>query len=60
LEKAWKWNVEVQCLFIDFKAAYYTIRRNEVCKAMAELGIPLKLIKTSESHNDGYHLSDTS
>jgi sorting nexin-29 len=45
LEKAWKLNVEVQCLFIDFKAAYYTIRRNEVCKAMAELGMPLKLIR---------------
>jgi hypothetical protein len=25
LEKAWEWNLEVQCLFIDFKAAYDTI-----------------------------------
>jgi hypothetical protein len=45
LEKAWEWNVQVQCLFIDFKAAYDTIRRNEVYKAMAELGTPLKLIR---------------
>jgi hypothetical protein len=45
LEKAWEWNVEVQGLFIDFKAAYITVRRNEVYKAMAELGIPLKLIR---------------
>jgi hypothetical protein len=28
LEKAWEGNVEVQCLFIDFKAACDTIRRN--------------------------------
>jgi hypothetical protein len=40
LEKVWEWNVEVQCPFIYFKAAYDTIRRNE---AMPELGIPLKL-----------------
>jgi hypothetical protein len=45
LVKALEWNVEVQCLFIDFMAAYDTIRRNEVYKAMAELGIPLKLIR---------------
>jgi hypothetical protein len=43
LEKVWEWNVEVQCPFIDFKAAYDTIRRNEVYKAMPESGIPLKL-----------------
>jgi hypothetical protein len=45
LEKAWEGNVEVQCLFIDFKATCDTIRRNEVYKAMAELGITLKFIR---------------
>jgi sorting nexin-29 len=45
LVQAWEWNVEVQCLFIDFMAAYDTIRENEVYKAMAELGIPLNLIR---------------
>jgi hypothetical protein len=32
LKKAWEWNVETRCLFIDFKAAYDTVRRNEVYK----------------------------
>jgi sorting nexin-29 len=45
LEKAWEWNVEVQCLFIDFKSAYDTIRRDNVYKTMAELDIPLNLIR---------------
>jgi hypothetical protein len=53
LEKALEWNVEVQCLFIGFKAAYGTVRRHEVYKAVAELGIPLKLIKSVKATMTG-------
>ena len=45
LEKTNEFQVETHHLFIDFKAAYDSIHRRELYMAMAEFGIPRKLIQ---------------
>jgi hypothetical protein len=37
-------------LFIDFRAAYDSIQREQLFKAMEELEIPLKFINWAELH----------
>jgi hypothetical protein len=44
LEKCNEFNITTHHLFIDFKAAYDTIIRNEVYVGMSELNFPTKLI----------------
>jgi Reverse transcriptase (RNA-dependent DNA polymerase) len=44
LEKGNEYNIQTHHLFIDFKAAYDTIIRNEVYVSMSELSFPTKLI----------------
>ena len=44
LEKTLKFNIDTHHLFIDFKQAYDSIRRDKVLSAMYALGIPAKLV----------------
>ena len=45
LEKCREYGIETHHLFIDFKAAYDSIHRTELLKALLEFNIPTKLIK---------------
>ena len=42
LEKKWEYNEEVHQLFIDFKKAYDSVRREILYKILIEFGIPRK------------------
>ena len=44
LEKKWEYN-EVHQLFIDFKKAYDSFRREVLYKILIEFGIPRKLVR---------------
>ena len=43
-EKTHEFNIDTHHLFIDFKQAYDSIRRDKLLCAMYELGIPAKLV----------------
>ena len=45
LEKKWEYNEEVHQLFIDFKKAYDSVRREVLFKILIEFGIPRKLVR---------------
>jgi len=45
LEKKWEYNEEVHQLFIDFKKAYDSVRREVLYKILIESGIPRKLVR---------------
>ena len=45
LEKKWEYNEEVHQLFIDFKKAYDSVRREVLYKILLESGIPRKLLR---------------
>jgi len=45
LEKKWEYNEEVHQLFIDFKKAYDSVRREVLYKILIEFGIPRKLVR---------------
>ena len=45
LEKKWEYNEEVHQLFIDFKKAYDSVRREASYKILIEFGIPKKLVR---------------
>ena len=45
LEKQWEYNEEVHQLFIDFKKAYDSVRREVLYKILIESGIPRKLVR---------------
>jgi hypothetical protein len=49
LEKCNEFNITKHHLFIDFKAAYDTIIRNEVYVGMSELNFPTKLIRLTKA-----------
>jgi hypothetical protein len=49
LEKCNEFNITTHHLFIDFKAAYDTIIRNEVYVGMSELNFPIKLIRLTKA-----------
>jgi hypothetical protein len=67
LRKKWEYNEAVHQLFIDFKKAYDSIRREVLCNILIEFGIPMKLVRLikmclSETYSRvgvGKHLSDT-
>ncbi len=44
-EKAWEFVVTIWHLFIDFKAAYDSVHRKFLYRAMTEMGFPNKLIR---------------
>jgi len=44
VEKKWKYSKAVHHLFIDFKKAYDSIRREVWCNILIELGIRMKLV----------------
>jgi len=43
--KKWEYNEEVHQLFIDFKKAYNSVRREILHKILIEFGIPRKLVR---------------
>ena len=45
LEKKWEYNEAVHQLFIDFKKAYDSVRREVLCNILIESGIPKKLVR---------------
>ena len=45
LEKKMEYNEEVHQLFIDFKKAYDSVRREVLYKILIEFGIPRKLVR---------------
>ena len=45
LKKKWEYNEAVHQLFIDFKKAYDSVRREVLCNILKEFGIPKKLIR---------------
>jgi hypothetical protein len=67
LEKKWDYNEAVHQLFIDFKKAYDSVRREVLYGNLIEFVIPRKLLRLikmclSETYNRvrvGKHLSDT-
>jgi hypothetical protein len=65
LEKEWKYNETVHQLFIDFKKAYDSVRREVLYNILIEFGAPMKLVrffkmcsnKTYSKVRIGKHLS---
>jgi len=45
LEKKWEHNEAVHQLFIDFKKAYDSVRREALYSILIEFGIPKKLVR---------------
>jgi len=45
LEKKWEYNEPVHQLFIDFKKAYDSVKREVLCKILIEFGIPRELVR---------------
>jgi len=66
LEKKWEYNKAMHQLFIDFKKAYDSVRREDLYKILIEYGIPMKLLRlikmclteTYSSVRVGKNLSD--
>ena len=48
LEKKWEYNEEVYQLFIDFKKAYVSVRREVLYKILIEFGIPRNLVSLTK------------
>jgi hypothetical protein len=67
LEKEWEYNEAVHQLFIDFKKAYDSVRREVLYNILIEFGIPMELVRLikmclSETYSRvwaGKHLSET-
>ena len=45
LEKKWEYNEAVHRLFIDFKKAYDSVRREVLYNILIEFGVPKKLVR---------------
>jgi len=45
LEKKWEYNEAVNQLFIDFKIAYDSVRREVLYNFLIEFGVPKKLVR---------------
>jgi hypothetical protein len=67
LERKWDYNETVHQLFIDFKNAYYSVRREVLYTVLIEFGVSMKLLRLiKECLNETYikirkgkHLSDS-
>jgi len=66
LEKKWEYNEEMHQLFINFKKAYDSVRREVMYNILIEFGVPKKLVRlikmclTEKNSRDrvGKYLSD--
>jgi hypothetical protein len=66
LDKKWKYSETVHQLFINFKKAYDSVRREVFYNILTEFGVPMKLLRlikmclneTYSEVNIGKHLSD--
>jgi hypothetical protein len=66
-KKKWEYNETVHQLFIDFKKAYDSVRREVLYNILKEFGIPMKLVRlikmcSNETYSKvhlGKHLSDS-
>jgi hypothetical protein len=66
VEKKWEYNETVHQLFMDFKKAYESVRREVLYSILTEFGVPMKLVQLikmclNETNNKvhiGKHLSD--
>jgi hypothetical protein len=47
-EKKWEYNEAVHQLFIDFKKAYDSVRREVLYNILIEFGIPMKLVRLTK------------
>ena len=45
LEKKWEYNEAVHWLFIGFKKAYDSVRREVVYNILIEFGVPMELVR---------------
>jgi len=52
LEKKWEYNEAVHHLFIDFKKAYDSVRREVLYNILIEFGIPKKLVRLIKNMSD--------
>jgi hypothetical protein len=67
LEKIWEYNKTVHQLFVDFKEAFDSIRREVLYNILIEFGVPMKLVRLikmclNETYSKvriGKYLSDT-
>jgi hypothetical protein len=67
LEKKWEYNETVHQLFIDFKKAYDSVRREVLTNIIIEFGVPMKLARLikmclNETYSKvciGKHLSES-
>jgi hypothetical protein len=67
LENKWEYNKTVHQLFVDFKKAYDSVRRELLYNILTEFGIPMKLVRlikmclneTYSKVHIGKHLSDS-
>jgi hypothetical protein len=65
--KKWEYSETVHQLFIDFKKAYYSVRREAFHNILIEFGIPMQLVRhikmcLNETYNKiriGKHFSDS-
>jgi hypothetical protein len=63
LEKKWEYNGTVHQVFVDFKKAYDSVRREALYDILIEFGIPRKLVVLikmclNETYSTGKNLSD--
>jgi purine nucleoside phosphorylase len=66
LKKKWEYNETVHQLFVDFKKAYDSVRREILYNILTEFGVPMKLDRLikmclNETYSEvrtGKHLSD--
>lgn len=49
LEKSWEFNIDIHVLFIDFKQAYDSVKREELFKAMEYFRFPKHLIEITKA-----------
>jgi hypothetical protein len=45
VEKKWEYNVTIHELFIDFKKAYDSVRKEVLYNILTEFGVPMKLVR---------------
>jgi hypothetical protein len=45
LEKKWEYNETVHQLFVDFKKAYDSVRKEVLYSILIEFGVPVKLVR---------------
>jgi hypothetical protein len=48
MEKKWDFNETVHQLFVDFKKAYYLVRREVLYNILIEFDVPMKLVRLTK------------